>query len=371
MTELRVTEFTSRPVTLRWRRFSLPMRHRFEAAHGALEDNPGVLVELLDAEGRCGVGEASPIPSLGQGTVDDVAHLLEQHGAALLRGEAVPDGPGAPALRCALDVATLDLEGRTRGVSIASLLADDPAAWVSANAVIGGGPPEEVAQFGTEATEHGYRVLKVKVGVASVEDDVSRIAALREACPDAVIRLDANGAWDEATALAALEALYPLGIELGEQPVAPHDVDALARVREHAPMRIAADEAVHDAEALAAILERRAADLLVLKPMLLGGLRPAYEIARRAAEAGIGSFVTTTFDSSLGTAASLHLAAALPSDAAHGLGTGEYLDADLVVPTLVPVNGGLALPGAPGLGVEVDAEALYHVATGPWVTVER
>lgn len=359
----------SEAVAFRWRAFKLPMRHRFEAAHGALEDNPGVLVELSDADGNRGVGEASPTPSLGAGTVDDVIRLIEEHGAALPQGATLPDGPGVAALRCALDVAALDLEARAKGRSIASLLAEEPADWVQSNAVIGGGPPTEVARFGREAELAGYSVLKVKVGVQSVEEDVRRISALREACPDAVIRLDANGAWDETTANEAIHALYPLGIELIEQPTPAGDVDLLARIRAEAPMRIAADESVFDPQALDRILELRAADLLVLKPMMLGGVRPALQVAQRAAEAGIGAFATTTFDSSIGTAASLQLAASLPADAAHGLATGELLGDDVTSRTLLPQDGRMRVPAAPGLGVEVDPAALDRVATGPWVTV--
>jgi L-Ala-D/L-Glu epimerase len=364
----------TRYARLRYRRFTLPMRHRFEAAHGTLEDNPGVLVELTDADGYTGIGEASPVPSLGAGTADDVARLIEEHGASLLTSGAwtalALAAPGAAAMRCALDVAQLDLIARRQGHPVAAILSEEPAPWVTSNAVIGGGPPEEVARFGLEAVEHGYRVLKVKVGVASVEEDARRIAALRETCPDTVIRLDANGGWDEATAHEAINALFPYGIELIEQPVPAADVEALARVREFAPMRIAADEAVHDPARLDRIIELRAADLLVLKPMLLGGLIPAREVARRAASAGIGCFVTTTFDSSIGTAASIQLAAALPVDAAHGLGTGEYLGADVVVETLIPRDGRFDLFAGPGLGIEVDEEALDRVAEGPWVTIE-
>ena len=356
-------------VSFRWRSFKLPMRHRFEAAHGALEDNPGVLIELTDAHGNCGVGEASPMPSLGAGTVDDVIALIEEHGTALLQGATLPDGPGVASLRCAIDVATLDLEGRAKGRSIASLLAEEPAEWVQSNAVIGGGPPTEVARFGREAELAGYTVLKVKVGVQSAEEDVRRISALREACTDAVIRLDANGAWDEDTANEAIHALYPLGIELIEQPTPATDVDMLARIHAEAPMRIAADESVFDPGALERILEVRATDLLVLKPMMLGGLRPALQVAQRAAETGIGAFVTTTFDSSIGTAASLQLAAALPADAAHGLATGELLGDDVTTRTLLPQDGRMLLPPEPGLGVAVDPEALERVATGSWVTV--
>jgi o-succinylbenzoate synthase len=368
----------SAPITIRWRPFRLPMRARFETATGSLDDRDGVLVELIDAAGHRGLGEASPLPSLGAGTPDDVLALLERHGSDLLTGlrsgdtaASLGDAPGAAALRCALDVAMLDLEARSRDLPIAALLAEEPAPWVAANAIIGGGPALEVARHGLEALEAGYSVLKVKVGMTSLREDVHRVERLREACPEATIRLDANCAWDEETAREAIALLYPQRIELLEQPVAADDVEALARVRQTASLRIAADEAVQRPETLDRVLTLKAADLLVLKPMLLGGLRPALQIARRAAEQGIGAFVTTTYDSSIGIAASLHLAAALPTDAAHGLGTGEHLAADVVAKTLRPRAGRLALPSEPGLGVTYDDDALDAVATAPWSEAPR
>ena len=110
----------------------------------------------------------------------------------------------------------------------------------------------------------------------------------------------------------ALETIAPLRIELIEQPVRTSAVRALGRLRRMRPMRIAADEAVADPLTVARVFEADAVDLLVLKPMRLGGLRASIEVAHRAAERGMASFVTTTFDSSIGTAAALHLAAALP-----------------------------------------------------------
>jgi o-succinylbenzoate synthase len=336
---------------------------------GTLEDRQGVIVEIVDADGGRGVGEASPLPELGAGRAADVLALLERGGAGLLAegaGPALGAAPGADALRCALDVAALDREARALGVPLSRLLAEEPAPWVAANAVIGGGPPAEVVRHGLEALHAGYSVLKLKVGMGPIRDDVRRIEALRTACPEATIRLDANGAWDEATAIRAIATFYPYRIELLEQPVPGDAIDALARVRHDAPLRIAADESVQHEHSREQVIERRAADLLVLKPMLLGGLRPALDIARRAADRGIGAFVTTTYDSSIGIAAALHLAAALTSDAAHGLGTGEHLGGDVVAQTLLPRAGRLALPAAPGLGVDYDNGALDAVATGPW-----
>jgi o-succinylbenzoate synthase len=272
------------------------------------------------------------------------------------------------ALRCALDTALLDLEGKRRGVRLAALLAEHPVSAVAVNAVIGGGAPDEVAAYAREAVATGYRVLKLKVGVGSIADDLARLRAVRAACPDAAIRIDANGAWDEAQAREALAALAVCDVELVEQPVRVDDLDGLARVRRDGAIRVADDELLNGLDDAVRVIEAGAADLLVLKPMRLGGARASLVIARRAAEAGIACFATTTFDSSVGTALALHLAAALPlAPVAHGLSTVEHLAADVVARPIVPVGGVLAVPSTPGLGVEVDEAALDAVATGRWV----
>lgn len=366
-------EASRRIAAVRWRPFRLPMRHRFEAAHSALSARDGLILELLGDDGDSGIGEASPFPALGDGTLADTLALLEAHAPAILADPeaalaALPEhGPGVMALRCALDTALLDLEGKRRGVPIGALLAEHPATAVAVNAVIGGGAPDEVAAYAREAVAAGYCVLKLKVGVGGIEADLARLRAVRDACPDAAIRIDANGAWDEAQAHEALAALAACDVELVEQPVRADDLDGLARVRRDGAIRVAADELLNSLDDAARVIEAGAVDLLVLKPMRLGGARACLAIARRAAEAGIGCFATTTFDSSVGTALALHLAAALPlAPVAHGLSTVEHLAGDVVASPLVPVAGVLALPAASGLGVEVDDAALDAVATGPW-----
>jgi o-succinylbenzoate synthase len=359
------------PVAVRWRPFRLPLRARFEAAHGQTSFREGVLIELRDGSGNTGVGEASPYPSLGGGTVGDVLRLLSGHGIAVCAAGVLTSGPGVVALRCALDAALLDLVGRVAGKPVAALLSDASAASVAANAVIGGGTADEVVGYALDAVRAGYRVLKLKVGVASVGEEVRMIAAVRAACPDAAIRLDANGAWDEASACVAIEAFAPLRIESLEQPVPPGDFEALTRINAASPIRIAADESLTDPVLRERVLAERAASVVVLKPMMLGGLRVAFDVGRRAIDRGMTAVVTTTFDSSVGTAMALHLAAALEAlnpgvEVAHGLSTGGHLGVDVVAGTLVPAGGRLALPAAPGLGVDIDQAALAAVAMAPW-----
>ena len=361
--------------TLRCRPFRLPLRAPIETAHGPIGARDGLLIAVADAEGRTGLGEASPLPGFGDGEAADALRLLEAHApAALAAGGRLPDaarGPGAAALRCALDTALLDLEGRRRGLPAAALLADRPRARVEVNAVVGGGSAERTLALAREAWDAGFRTLKLKVAAAPPHEDARRVEAIRAALPDARLRLDANGGWDEATAAAALARLAAAGVELVEQPVPAGDLETLARVARSSPCPVAADEAVASAEDGLRVLAAGAARVLVLKPMRLGGPRPALALAREAARRGAACVVTTTFDAGAGVAAALHLAAALPEAAAldapaHGLATADHLAADVVAGLPRPSGGAMALPPGPGLGVRLDEDALEAAAAGPW-----
>ena len=361
---------------VRYRPFRLPMRAPMQTARAAIAYRAGVVVELTDESGLRGHGEASPLPEFGEGDADDVLRLVETHAQAVAEG-GLPDdldALGAAALRCALDVAALDLEGQQQGLAVAALVTEQPRARVGANAVIGDGPPGQALAQVREAWDAGFRTFKLKVAAKPPDDDVRRVQAIREALPDARLRLDANGGWDEPTALATLARLAVCDVELVEQPVPVGADAALARVHGAATVRIAADEGVTSVEEGRRLLAAGAVGALVLKPMRLGGVRPALALARDAAEQSVPCIVTTTFDSSIGIAAALHLAAAVPSvdalpDPAHGLATADHLATDIVTHPPRPHGGALDVPARPGLGVELDPQALEAAATGPWIEV--
>ncbi|MXW34379.1 MAG: o-succinylbenzoate synthase [Chloroflexi bacterium] len=359
---------------LRYRPFRLPMRAPMQTARAAIAYRSGVVLELTDEDGMRGLGEASPLPEFGEGDVDDVLGLLEEHAGALAEG-ALPDGvdgPGAAALRCALDVAQLDLDGWQRGTRVSQLLSEHPRTRVEANAVLGDGPPEQMLAEALEAVEAGFRTVKMKVGAKAPDEDVRRVRLLRVAMPELRIRLDANGAWIEGTAAETLRRLESCDLELVEQPVPVDATRQLARLSRDTSSLIAADESVSSVDEGRRLLAAGAVGALVLKPMRLGGLRPALGLAREAAARGVPCIVTTTFDAGVGVAAALHLAAAVPSvealpDPAHGLATADHLEADIVIDPPRPRGGALALPPQPGLGVDLDIVKLGRAATAPWV----
>ena len=185
------------------------------------------------------------------------------------------------------------------------------------------------------AVATGCHTLKVKVGDPEGE---ARVRAVREAVgPAAHIRIDVNGAWDLEEAIRSLEVLARYDIELVEDPVAT--LEDLGRLRRRCPIPVAAETSIRTMEDVGEMRRLDAADVLVIKPQRIGGIGAAL----RAAElAGIPLVVSSALETSVGLAACLAVAAALPaSPYAHGIGTASLLAEDVTAQPLLPVQGRL------------------------------
>ncbi len=181
----------------------------------------------------------------------------------------------------------------------------------------------------------GFPCVKVKVGRDPEADD-ALVARVRDAVgPGTAIRLDANGAWDVETAVAVITRLARHDLELVEQPVAT--LENLARVRRRVTVPVAADESVRDLDDARELARLGAADAVVLKVQPLGGCRAALQVAEAA---GVPAIVSSMYETSIGLATGVALAAALPSlPWACGLATIDVLDGDVCRPSLRPVDG--------------------------------
>jgi o-succinylbenzoate synthase len=344
-------------------------------ARGTLRAREGALLSLTTASGATGWGEALPLPGFGLETAREANRALERVAPGLVGSApadldaaldaALPLAMRAKSARAAADAALHDLAAREAGVDAASLLGPERRERIAVSALVRGDDANAAAADARRAVGRGFRTLKLKLLAGDLVRDEERVAAVRESAGAGTkLRLDANGAWKEATAFEAIERLARFDIELLEQPLGPADVAALGRVRAASPIPIAADEAVCDEDAAARLLDAGAADLFVVKPAALGGLRAAGRIAQRARRAGVGVVVTSFLDSSLGIATALHFAASLPdSPFAAGLATAELLEDDLAPPFPVE-DGAIALPRAYGLGIAPGVEALRRCATG-------
>jgi O-succinylbenzoate synthase len=218
---------------------------------------------------------------------------------------------------------------------------DPVRAEVPVNATVPAVTPDQVP--GILARFDGARTAKVKVAERGqgLEDDVCRVAAVRDAMgPGGRVRVDANGGWSVAEATEALRRLAAYGIEYAEQPCTEvrelRELRvALARLGIDVP--VAADESIRKAEDPLRVAREEAADLVVVKVAPLGGVRRALEIV---GDCGLPAVVSSALDTSVGMAAGVALAAALPAlpyDC--GLGTVALLAGDVAAGSLLPRAG--------------------------------
>jgi len=268
--------------------FDLPMRVRFRRQ----TRRSGVLLH-----GRAGWGEFSPFPDY------DAATCARWLAAAR---EAADDG-WPSAVRDSVPVNT----------TVPAVGPEQAHAMVSAS---------------------GCSTAKVKVAEPGqkLADDIARVEAVRDALgAGGNVRIDANAAWSVDDAVVALNALDAFDLEYAEQPVAT--LEEMAELRRRVDIRLAADESVRTAEDPLRIAGLEAADVVVLKVQPLGGVRRCLEVADAC---GLPVVVSSAVESSVGIAAGVALAAALPElPFACGLGTVSLLDGDVTSDSLLPVHG--------------------------------
>jgi O-succinylbenzoate synthase len=210
-----------------------------------------------------------------------------------------------------------------------------PARWsIPVNVTVPATSPERAHDI---VTASGCTTAKVKVGEG---DDLARIEAVRDALgPAGKIRLDVNGAWDLDEAARQIRRFMPFGLEYVEQPVP--SAEDMGRLRRLVDVPLAADELVRLSDDPHHLRLDDVADLIVLKVQPLGGVWRALEIAEAV---GLPAVVSSAVETSVGIAAGLALAAALPDlPYACGLATVLLLEGDVVAEPLVPLHGHIEL----------------------------
>jgi muconate cycloisomerase len=296
---------------------------------------------VLRHDGLTGLGEAPVVASRG-GTLEGL--LAEFRAGA----------PRSPAAVAAWEAASLDLEARALGVPVAALLGGVRRPGVRCTALVEDVRPSEVAAAVERLGAEGFAGFKLKAANAGGQLDLERLGAARWAGgAGAGLRLDFNGGLSRVRAEGALPSLSHLHLELVEQPLpaaAPAaEWLALAAV---AGVNLAADESLAD-QVLACSLAAQGTGLAI-KLATVGGPRAALALA--AAATGRVSF-GSSYESAIGIAAALHVACALAREPlACGLATRRLLESDLA--TGLPEHPELRLPAGPGLGVELDPEAV-------------
>lgn len=341
--------------------YALPFKQPYVTARGVLQRREMVLLRVRDEDGVVGLGEAVPLSLRGGAGLGDVVRELEAWAE-----DQEAEGLSAPA-RCAVTTARMDLLGRRAAAEGASAGGVDEA--VPCNATLVAGEPSAVATDAECWAADGFTTFKLKLGAETANEvdnrplsrfrgnDVDQVRAVREAVgPEAQIRVDVNAAWDLETAKRALAELEPYGIELAEQPVAT--LEEMVELATSTSIPLAADESVANLDEAEEAVALGACTYTGIKLSKVGGPEEALAIADV-----LPAFITSALDGPVGIAAGAQVALSLAEhpermEMAHGLAT-QRLFAETIAQVECELRSGmLHLPPGPGLGVEIDEEAL-------------
>jgi L-alanine-DL-glutamate epimerase-like enolase superfamily enzyme len=354
---------------------SLPMKKPVTMSGETVARADNVLVRAETDDGFVGWGEAASAPTMTGETTASMMAAVE-HMAGGLRGRAADDFAnlsaamdaamyGNTGAKAAIEIALHDLVARAAGRPLYALFGGKTRSRIPLLAVIGSTDEAADLREAEARWAAGYRAFKIKVGLAEPDADAARTRAvcrmLKARGENCLVSADANQGFGRDEAQRYVAALGECGLDFFEQPVHAHDLDGMARVAAASRAPIGADEGIHSLDDIERHHARGAASGVSLKAIKLGGLRRLYEASRLCDRLGMKVNVSCkTGESSVASAAALHLAAAVPALAWGLTLTSHGLAEDVAAEPLHVEAGHAVMPDRPGLGIEVDEHRVRH-----------
>jgi len=345
---------------------SLPMKKPVKMAGETVARADNVLLRVESDDGVVGWGEAASAPVMTGETIASMMAAVGHMAPGLLKRPADDIAGAAAAMdaqmygnsgaKAAIEIALHDLVGRATGRPLHALLGAKLRDRIAVLAVIGSADAAADLREAQERRAAGYLIYKIKVGIGSPEADAERTQTICRALGnDCLVSADANQGWGVEEALRYVHAVADSGLGFFEQPVHAHDLAGMARVAAASRVLIGADEGIHSRDDIERHHAAKAAHGVSLKAIKLGGLRPVLDASRLCDRLGMNVNISCkTGETSVASAAALHVAAVIPSIAWGLTVTSPGLAEDVVIDPLRIEDGHLAVLDRPGLGIEVD-----------------
>ncbi|ABD54325.1 enolase C-terminal domain-like protein [Jannaschia sp. CCS1] len=352
---------------------SLPVTARRDHGIGSVAGAVEVVVLRLQADsGAVGYGEASPWVVF-TGSVEATYAALDRYLRPLVLGRAVGDHAAimedarAAVAHCteakaALDTALYDLRARIAGVPVWALLGGRCRDRIPLSCSIADPDFDKDLALMQRLQDDDVRIIKLKTGFKDHAFDMMRLERLRADFPAFDIRVDYNQGLHHDVALARVRDVATFKPTFIEQPVKAHLRGLMARIRDAVDVPLLADESIFGPEDMAEHPE--IADGVSIKIMKSGGLTRAQTVARMAAARGLSAYGGDMFEAGLAHLAGAHMIAATPEIT---LGCEFYqatyfLCDDILAAPFPVADGHVLVPDTPGLGVDVDEDALARFA---------
>jgi muconate cycloisomerase len=351
----------------------VPLRKPFGLSKvlGTLTYTQPIIIKVFTDEGIIGLGEADPMVPFTEESPESVKECLRHYLAPATLGAdptniAAVNGKMDKILKLnelakgALDMACHDILGKAKGLPVYQLLGgclrkEIPLAWG-----IGAGTPEENVKEVEEKVTAGRKTFMIKTAGLTLEEDIARVRAVREAFPDIHLLADANQGWDRSSALRFARAVAGCHIDFLEQPVPYWDIEGLAMIRKSTSIPVSVDETlctIHDA---VRVLREGAADVFSVKASKNGGIYKAKQILDLAKAYGIRCWLNSMIEEGITQAALLHLGVSAENilDLGHALFSPTRLEDDVTTYSEQIKGSVVRINDKPGLGIEIREDVL-------------
>lgn len=334
-----------------------------------------VVVAVRTDSGEIGYGEATGSPTWsGETQVGTLAAIRQVLSPCLIQQDVFQVRSlvttmdralwGNPFAKAALEMALLDIVGKTLGVPVFALLGGRRGVQeIPLKFSIAAYEPAQAARAAEFYAAKGFRAVKVKVGMGT-SSDIARVQAVRSALgADFRIAVDANGGWSESETVEVIPHLERMGVNALEQPIGRADLRGCARLRQRTSIPIVLDESIFTREEALEAIRLDACDLISIYPGKNGGVWRSLEIADMAAAAGLECVIGSNLEMEIASSCMLHLAQSisnLSQSVDHEIIGPLYHNGILGTAPLRIEEGRAILSGGVGLGAELDFESLKN-----------
>lgn len=371
-----------RIVDLRATTVALPLEAPLRHANGAHWGRfVRTIVEVVTDEGIVGLGELGGGGEAAEGAIRGLLPYLKGHDPLQLEqlrwkimNPVASLYNNRMQLHAAIEMACMDAAGKSLGIRACDLIGGALRERVPFASYLffrygdegtGRGGESTAQEIVAEARRqkdlHGFRTHKLKGGVFAPDHEIEVFRALGEAFPEDRLRLDPNNAWSVEEAIRVAEAVADLRNDYLEDFC--YGLDGMRRLRQRVSTPTATNVVVVNMEQLASCIRQDAVDVVLLDTTFWGGLRQAYRAGQVLEAFQFGASVHSSGEAGIQLASMLHLGAALPNlGFAADAHYHHLLDDVIVGGKMVYVDGCIAVPQGPGLGVELDRDKLEHYA---------
>jgi muconate cycloisomerase len=346
---------------------ALPLKAPMKMAGITITKAENLLVRVEAANGAVGWGEAPSAPTMTGDTLGGLVAAVRDHLAPLLIGkDAAADHRamlqralvGNTGAHSAIEMALLDLVARARNTRLIDLVARPLRRRLAPMWLLGNSTPEQDIAEALAKQAEGFNFFKLKIGVKPIADEIKAAHAMRQALPDATLCADANCGLTLAAAERYAERTREADLAFIEQPLPADDLAGLKALARATKTPIGMDETIQSLADIEAV-KRAGVKGVSLKLIKLGGFREALAAGKLCKKLGLKINVAAKIaESSIGTAAAVHLACAAPNvDWGVSL-TNMYLAEDIVKHPITLHDGHVTLPDGHGIGVDIDEAAV-------------